>query len=182
MIPSSLPKRCLITAGSDTERLLDSLFGHRGVSTLESPYCLEHFGDERKEQTGSVTHWQKPMYKSWELGSLWFNSTTKLCLRTVLLWSLCPHSPWMSYCFQRWVRHAQQCVRRRCGPARALPHGSARSSRALGAVNQSGFPACAGKWVWSGSGSVWVAWRGSSWCRHFALTWHVYKTVYGLKV
>lgn len=117
MIPSSLPKRCLIMAGSDTERLLDSLFGPRGVSTLESPYCLEHFGDERKEQTGSVTHWQKPMYKSWELGSLWFNSTTKQCcygasVRTV----------------RGWVP-VSSSVRWRCGPARAsrtalpVPHG-----------------------------------------------------------
>lgn len=44
-------------AGNDMEHFLDSLFGPCGVSTLESLYFLKCFGDERKEQTGSVRHW-----------------------------------------------------------------------------------------------------------------------------
>lgn len=58
--PFKPSKRCLVVAGNDTEYFLGSLFGPRGVSTLESLYCLKRFGDERKQQTGSLRHWQRP--------------------------------------------------------------------------------------------------------------------------
>lgn len=40
---------------------------------------------------------KKYMYKSWEIGSLWFNSTTKLYLIKMLILSLCLPSSWIFF-------------------------------------------------------------------------------------
>lgn len=42
---------------------------------------------------------KKCMYKSWEIGSLWFNSTRKLYLIKMLLLSLCLPSSWIFFFF-----------------------------------------------------------------------------------
>lgn len=60
---------------------------------------------------------KKYMYKSWEIGSLWFNSTTKLYLIKMLILSLCLPSSWIffyTFSFSGGFNTYLQCKSWRC--------------------------------------------------------------------
>lgn len=155
---------------------------------------------------------KKYMYKSWEIGSLWFNSTTKLYLIKMLLLSLCLHHRFFGIGFLAVdSTHALNISRSwSCRRVSVPLHGPYREERAgwtrgwsltffhrnssfLQAsteAKQFDFFFC----VWQEIELKWLrkcenamnvvlgVGRVSCCCRHFALTWHVYKTVYILKV